>query len=428
MGDLTMLSRQRVRNALGTTLGLALLLAACNLPAQSTTPGATPTAFIFPSATPAPQTGGLSGTVWKDNCSPAAEGQAGPADCVPNDQAASGQSADGVMQPSETGIEGVVVRLGTGACPAFGLATATLDANGAYGFSDLTPGTYCVSIDASQAENAGVLNAGAWTHPEGMTGTSVASQTVTLAEGGSVDSVDFGWDVFFVPVTSVTATAEAATDTPTPEGTDTPTPAPTATFSPNDPKANLGTPTVSDSFDASSTWPTYSDDHVGFSIGDGVMHMTAANPDFYDGWTLSTPSVDNFYIEIKGQFLEPCTERDHYGIVARGVCDGGNCSGYLFALTCDGRYRLSIWDGAENQTTYLTPWTQSSAIKAGAGQSNVLGFMGDGSKLSLYANGQLLQEVTDSTYDAGLFGLFIGSAQTPDLKADVDQISMWLLP
>jgi hypothetical protein len=325
-------------------------------------------------------------------------------------------------------MEGVAVRLGTGACPAFGLATATTDVNGAYGFADLVPGTYCVSVDASQSENAGILSAGAWTHPDGMSGTSVASQTITLGEGGSIDSVDFGWDMFFVPVISVTATAEAATDTPIPEGTETPTSAPTATFSPNDPKANLGAATVEDTFDDSSTWPTYTDDHVGFSIGDGVLHMTAANPDFYDGWTLSTPSSDNFYIEAQGQFIQTCTERDHFGIVARGVCTGGKCSGYLFSVTCDGRYRLSIWDGVANQTTYLTPWTQSSAINAGPGQTNVLGFMGDGSKLSLYANGQLLQEVTDGTFDTGLFGLFIGSAQTPDLKADVDQISMWSLP
>jgi hypothetical protein len=423
-----MLVSHRIRNLLGVGLGLALGLTACNLPAQSTTPGATPTAFIFPSATPAPVTGGLSGTVWNDSCSPVAEGQAGAANCVPNDQAAAGQSADGLMQDSETGIEGVVVRLGTGACPAFGLATTTTDAKGAYSFSELTPGAYCVSIDASQAENAGVLDGGAWTHPEGMLDSSVVSQSLALGEGGSVDSVNFGWDSMFVPATSVTATAEAATETPTPEGTATNTPAPTATFSPTDPKANLGDPTVTDTFDSSSNWPTYSDDHVGFSIGDGVLHMTAANPDFYDGWTLTTPALANFYIEIQGQFVNSCAERDHYGIVARGACTGGNCTGYLLSLTCDGRYRLSIWDGTQNQRTDLTPWTDSSAIKAGPGQTNVLGFMGDGDKLSLYANGQLLQEVTDSTLDNGLFGLFIGSAQTSDLKVDVDQISAWSLP
>jgi hypothetical protein len=423
-----MLTSRRVRKLLSVTFGLVLTLTACSLPAQSTTPGTTPTVFIFPSATPSPPTSALSGVVWKDDCSPVAEGQAGPSDCVPNDQAAAGQSADGIRQPSETGIEGVAVRLGTGACPAFGLATATTDPSGAFGFSDLTPGTYCVSIDAGQSENAAPLDGGGWTHPEGQMGSSVASQTVTLGEGGTVDSVDFGWDVFFTPVAEVTATAEAATSTSTPEGTATVTPGPTATISSGDPKANLGAPTVVDTFDDTSTWPTYSDDHVGFSIGDGVLHMTAANPDFYDGWSLSTPSVENFYIEIQGEFLDTCSERDHYGIVARGTCSDGNCSGYLLALTCDGRYRLSIWDGVENQTTYLTPWTESGAINAGPGQTNVLGVMGDGNKLSLYANGQLLQEVTDSTFDTGLFGVFIGSAQTEDLAADVDQISMWSLP
>ncbi len=409
-------------------IGLAVLAGGCNLPAESTAAGGTtPTAFIFPSATPVPPSGSLSGSVWSDQCAPGTDANASPAGCVPNTQAASGQAADGVRQAEEAAIEGLVVRLGTGECPAFGLATATTDADGQYGFSDLPPGTYCVSVDAAQAENAAALAPGGWTHPAEAGGSSVASQTISLAAGNSIDSVEFAWDFDFGSPAAATATAAAST-TPTLELTATPTPQATATFSPEDPKANLGAPTFTDSFDDPSTWPTYLDDHVGFSIENSSLQMSAANPDFYDGWLLHTPSVGNVYIEAQGQLLSPCAERDHFGIVARGTCSGGNCSGYLFSVTCDGRYRLSIWDGGANQTTYLTPWTVSSAIKTGAGQINVLGFRGDENTLSLYVNGQLLQEVSDSTFDTGLFGVFIGSAQTADLKAEVDQISMWTLP
>jgi hypothetical protein len=39
----------------------------------------------------------------------------------------------------------------------------------------------------------------------------------------------------------------------------------------------------------------------------------------------------------------------------------------------------------------------------------------------------LLEELTDSTYDEGRFGLFIGSTNTQDLQVMVDEIAYWLL-
>lgn len=405
-----------------------LAMAGCNLPAQSTT-GSTPTPFIFPSATPSPQTGGISGVVWADQCSPPSDGGLTPAGCVAT---ADGQGlvADGVRQSGEPGLTGVVVRLGLGSCPAFGLAVATTSEGGAYQFADLDAGTYCVSIDSSQSENVAAMQSGIWTHPSGSETSSVAGQTITLPAGGDVKDVDFGWGPQVSPGPGGgTATPQpSATETPNPDVTPSMTPTATATLSPGDPKAGLGSPTFSDDFSDPSTWPTYTDDHVSFTIQDGALNMTAANPDFYDGWLLHTPSLSNFYVEITAQFVDVCQGKDHYGIVARGACSGGNCTGYLFTVSCDGNYRLKIWDGSVPQSIYLTPWTASGAIKAGPNQVNVIGLRGDGGKLSMYANGNLLQEIQDPTLEDGLFGVFVGSAVTPDLQVKVDSIDAWQLP
>jgi hypothetical protein len=80
-----------------------------------------------PTPTPTPVPGSISGGVWHDN----------------NNNA----SRDG----GEPGFSGATVRLGSGACPSTGLKTTTTNSSGNYSFSDLPPGTYCVSVNEDVA-------------------------------------------------------------------------------------------------------------------------------------------------------------------------------------------------------------------------------------------------------------------------------------
>jgi hypothetical protein len=50
---------------------------------------------------------------------------------------------------SGDGMSGVTVRLGSGGCTSTGLATTTTNSSGAYTFTGLPAGTYCVSINSS---------------------------------------------------------------------------------------------------------------------------------------------------------------------------------------------------------------------------------------------------------------------------------------
>jgi hypothetical protein len=54
--------------------------------------------------------------------------------------------------------------------------------------------------------------------------------------------------------------------------------------------------------------------------------------------------------------------------------------------------------------------------------------MADGKKLSLYANGVLLKEVSDDIHLSGKFGVFVGSVKTPDFTVLVDEMAYWDLP
>ena len=65
---------------------------------------------------------------------------------------------------------------------------------------------------------------------------------------------------------------------------------------------------------------------------------------------------------------------------------------------------------------------------AGSNVTNRMGIFAVGSRLILYANGQLLTEIQDTLYPSGYFGIFVGSDVTEDLTVYVDEMSYWLDP
>jgi hypothetical protein len=131
------------------------------------------------------------GRIWHDLCD--IDGSAvEAAGCIETENGAF--TADGQLQEGEPGLGGVIVQLGTGNCPSAGLATTITDGSGDYVFSGLEGGTYCVSIDAFDEQNAPLLLPGAWTNRDSdMPG----SATVELPPGGSAPDVNLGWDFQF---------------------------------------------------------------------------------------------------------------------------------------------------------------------------------------------------------------------------------------
>lgn len=96
----------------------------------------------------------------------------------------------------------------------------------------------------------------------------------------------------------------------------------------------------------------------------------------------------------------------------------GEYSGYLFEITTSGKYRISLFSQRITATfTPLKNWTSSPALRQGYAANNTLQVIAQGSSLSLYANGEFLVQLVDSTYTSGLIALF---ATTDGVKqADV---------
>ena len=224
-----------------------------------------------------------------------------------------------------------------------------------------------------------------------------------------------------------TSTPTAPSPSATVTATVTATAPPIATEPPpaSDPRLYLGNPSFFDTFSSSANWALYEDDHVSFEVDDGQLVMTAFNPDYWDGWMLSWPVISDFYLEMIAT-PQKCAGLDRYGMMARAQKSDEEYLGYLFGVTCDGHYSLRRWNGSNYVT--IVDWTESEYIRKGAGQGNRIGLMADGKKLSLYANGVLVKEISDDIHLSGKFGVYVGSVKTPDFTVLVDEMAYWELP
>jgi hypothetical protein len=92
---------------------------------------------------------------------------------------------DATQDPGEVGLGGVTLRLYDNACPPTGapIATVATDAGGAYSFTSLAAGIYCVDVDEGTVPAGSALT------------TANDPLSVTLAAGQGYTAADFGYRV-----------------------------------------------------------------------------------------------------------------------------------------------------------------------------------------------------------------------------------------
>lgn len=247
-------------------------------------------------------------------------------------------------------------------------------------------------------------------------------------EGTDVSNLVNPSETFPPTSTPLPTNTPLPSDTPTITLTPTITPIPSNTPIPSatstDPKAQLGEPDFRDQFTSNTGWAIYNDEHVEIQIQDGNFTLTALNPDGYEAMLLREPVLSDFYLEVTATPGE-CLGGDRYGLLARAP-GFSPIQTYVFEFTCDGRYSLRIWDGSKFNA--IVNWTPSPHINRGSNVTNVLGFMVEGSTITLFANGNLLMEVVDETFTSGFFGVVIGSVSTPDFTVEITEVAYWELP
>ncbi len=223
-----------------------------------------------------------------------------------------------------------------------------------------------------------------------------------------------------------TGTSEPPTGTARPAVTATPgVTTPSATLNPLDPLAGLGNPDWHEGFSDSGSWYTFQDEFVNFASAEGKLEMLAYQASNRNGWALAPQLVSNkYYVEMTGTFGDACKGADHYGLMLSPTSSADQ--GYLFGISCDGKYVLWNWNGT--RMTALVKWTAAGAIQSGPNKTNRIGIKGEGNKLSLYANGFLLTELTDKSYEPLYFGVFLGAVETQNFLVKVSSLNYWKLP
>ncbi len=221
-----------------------------------------------------------------------------------------------------------------------------------------------------------------------------------------------------------TRTPDPNIPTRTPTITLTPTTTLTATLDPEDPVSFLGDPWFRDNFINGSNFFLYDEPQSSYRVDNNQMILVAKKANNFETWSLASPNLYNFYLEITGTFGEECGGKDRYGLIFRAP---NTNEGYLLSITCDGSFRLSTWENEEEKYTSLKPWTTSEYINTGPGGENRLGIKTNGITLTGFINGHQVFEVDDSTFGTGRFGILVAATNTPGFTAYLSEIVYWAL-
>jgi hypothetical protein len=212
------------------------------------------------------------------------------------------------------------------------------------------------------------------------------------------------------------------------------TPGATATVTPGelDPYAEYGTPTFSDPMNRGTTtnWARPGEqlpntEDIQLFLADDNLYVSGKKLGWATWW-FSWPTLDDFYLHMTTN-SGTCSGKDAYGLILRGPPHQAGVSyGYVVVFSCDGSYWIFRLDGVDPwRSVDFTSWVESEHINAGANQRNVVGVRAVGSKLSFYANGHLLTEVTDTRYSKGRYGVFVRPDVSPGYTYRPVQIEYW---
>jgi len=250
---------------------------------------------------------------------------------------------------------------------------------------------------------------------------SAPDQPDAQQPSATVDSGDQGQ-----PPADPTATEALPTNTPEPSLTPTeepsPTPEPTLPLGIDD--LNLGGPDVLYEFNSKGSLYTFSSADSEAIVKDGTYQYTIFDAINYTIWTFPFSKViEDYYYEVTITMPNNCKDKDRAGIIF-GTPSGETDNGINFQISCDGNYRLWIYDGSD--TIDLIKWKDSDELFSGAGKTNKIGVIHRNNKITLYINGTLVDQLSDDTYvGPGRIGFNIGVDDHDNVTFKFDNAAYW---
>lgn len=173
-------------------------------------------------------------------------------------------------------------------------------------------------------------------------------------------------------------------------------------------------------FNAINAWETLTDRQGSLRIVGGryEIEYRAENLLF---WGQNMAVHEN--VIIQAEMRQRSTE-DHngYGLMCRADPEN-TVDGYYFFISGDGQYR--IFRVEERQITDLVPWASTEAVRQGQAD-NIMTVVCHDSYLALYANGVLLAETYDTTFQQGNAGMAAAVYEpNSEVRVSFDNVRIW---
>jgi hypothetical protein len=131
---------------------------------------------------------------------------------------------------------------------------------------------------------------------------------------------------------------------------------------------------------------------------------------------------DNFGVELEVQSEDK--PGIQYGIVFRHSVNLGRSNFYLFAASNQGAYSLLKEINDEWSTPDPVPSDASAFLKRGSSK-NRFGVLVDGTRISLYINGNLVKTITDASLSNGRVGIFGYSGSNEGAQVSVSRFTVY---
>lgn len=159
---------------------------------------------------------------------------------------------------------------------------------------------------------------------------------------------------------------------------------------------------------------------TGCAFKNSAYHVSEAQQGFLQPCIAENTSFSNFVYQVQVTF-------DQGDLAQAGMLfqvDSTNQAYYFFYIGSDGSYALDVYT-SNGQVNHLVQ-SISLAITTGLGQSNQLSVLAKNGNYYLYANGQYLTTVTNTTLSSGKIGLAVVDQNTP-VDAEFSNAQVWQL-
>ena len=172
---------------------------------------------------------------------------------------------------------------------------------------------------------------------------------------------------------------------------------------------------LTDEFNQAYHWDAFAQQQVEVGVQNGAYAMRSNVKEYVLGRGLD--QYTDVVIEVSSRQFSTFN-KNAYGIICR-ASSGNSGSGYYFLIGGDGSY--SIRKGRDQKVDALVSWAHSGVIHWGQSR-NLIRVVCVDDYLALYANGEFVTEVRDSTYQSGYVGFVVAVAEGGVIDVTFDNL------